>query len=252
MRVFIGTSGWLYEDWDGRFYPQKLGDKDKLPYFAQHFKTVEINSTFYHVPLAKSVQHWYDVTPDDFVFSIKLNQYITHSKRLMPDKTTQAAVQAFYERIMVLKDKLGAVLVQLPPSMQCNIERLNFLLDSTKEFEKRNDIVLPLAFEFRHASWFNPEVFDVLNSARAMVVNNDSPNRWPATVATTGNAMYIRFHGSKQLYRSSYSDEEFQTWARRIHKQRPKTVFAYFNNDYNAVAIENAKRFADLLATPSA
>lgn len=247
MRAFIGTSGWLYQDWDKRFYPEELPDVEKLPYFAEYFKTVEINSTFYHLPLEKSVRHWRDATPKGFLFSVKMSQYVTHSKRLMPDNVTASAIRLFYGRIRLLGPKLGVVLIQLPPGMGVDLERLQFLVEITKQCEQTYDIALPLAIEFRHASWFTSEVFKLLSKSGMMVVNNDSPNRWPATTEVTGAQMYIRFHGSRQLYRSSYTNEELAVWAKRIQHQKPKAVFAYFNNDYNAVAVENAQRFNSML-----
>lgn len=240
MHVMIGTSGWLYNDWAGRFYPEGMKDADKLPYFAQHFSTVEINSTFYHMPLAKSVEHWFDITPSDFVFTIKMNRFATHTKHLVVDADTDETLETFFERIHVLKQKLGMVLVQLPPSMRVDTYRLEHLSDKAREAEKKYDMRFPLALEFRHATWFNDQVFGLMRERNITHVINDSPNRWPAAKVITSDTVYVRFHGNKRLYRSSYSDEELAEWAEYIQKSGAHAAFAYFNNDYDATAVRNA------------
>src|SRR4051794_25671650 len=127
MKLLIGTSGWMYKDWDGRFYPEDVKDPDKLPYFAKHFSTVEINSTFYHLPLETSVQRWYDITPKNFVFTVKLSRYLTHTKRLVPDDTFDESLREFFVRAKPLREKLGVVLAQLPAGFRADQPRLEHL-----------------------------------------------------------------------------------------------------------------------------
>lgn len=247
MKIMVGTSGWLYRDWDGPFYPKELKDADKLPFYAQQFSTVEINSTFYHMPLAKSAAHWQEITPDNFVFTVKMNRYATHTKHLVVDDDTSDTLDTFFERVHVLGDKLGMILVQLPPSMRTDTYRLEHLSNKALEAGKRYAMRFPLALEFRHASWLTEEVFSLMRDRGMTHVINDSPNRWPAAKVITGDIAYVRFHGNKRLYRSSYTDEELQSWADYIVEQKPKQIFAYFNNDYDATAVRNAKTLQKFL-----
>jgi uncharacterized protein YecE (DUF72 family) len=248
MKLYIGTSGWMYKDWNGKFYPKELKSNDQLPYYAKHFKTVEVNSTFYHMPQAKSVQRWYDVTPADFVFTIKLSRYLTHTKRLVPDEPFDDYLREFMERLQPLNQKLGVILVQLPPSLRRDHTRLKYLARLLNKHAEKLSLNFVTAIEFRHASWFTPEVFYLLNQLDISNVIIDSPGRWPANTQITGSAAYIRFHGGKDLYRSSYSDDELKKWADFIKTKAAKyqQVYVYFNNDYNAVAVANAKTLIKL------
>jgi uncharacterized protein YecE (DUF72 family) len=240
----IGTSGWMYRDWNDKFYPADVKGKKQLAYFATQFSTVEINSTFYHMPRESSVQNWYDTVPEDFVFAIKLNRYLTHTKRLLCDEDFQASLLQFFTSIAHLKEKLGVVLVQLPPSMRSdNLPRIAEFAVAVKQMERQFDLKIPLAIEFRHASWFTEETRELLRSLHIAQVIIDSPGRWPADKSITTDFSYIRFHGSTKLYSSSYTDEELDSWVQFIQEagQGCKQVFAYFNNDFGAVAIPNAR-----------
>jgi uncharacterized protein YecE (DUF72 family) len=247
MQKYIGTSGWLYKDWTGRFYPETVAEADKLTYFAEHFSTVEVNSTFYHMPLAKSVERWFDVTPMDFTFTLKMNRYATHTKHLVADSDTNDTLALFFERAALLKQKLGMILVQLPPSMRVAPDRIINVARQASMAEKKYGMQFPLAIEFRHASWFTDEVFAMMRAHNVTHVINDSPNRWPAAKKVTSDTMYIRFHGNKRLYRSSYSGSELEQWAVYIRKSEVHTIFAYFNNDYDATAVRNARTLQEKL-----
>ncbi|MDB5183139.1 MAG: hypothetical protein JWO47_923 [Candidatus Saccharibacteria bacterium] len=248
-QVIVGTSGWQYGHWNGKFYPDKMKAKDKLAYFAEHFHSVEINSTFYHVPLESSVQNWYDGVPADFKYVIKLNRFLTHTKRLTSDEQFSESLHDFFRRISLLKEKLAAVLVQLPPSMKADNNRLEFVAVEVEKYEKEFGVRFPLAFECRNISWFNQGTFDLMKRYNIANVINDSPNRWPASTQVTADFAYIRFHGNKQLYRSSYSDEELKDWAGFIKTEckNCKTVYCYFNNDFGGAAIDNAQTLAHLV-----
>jgi uncharacterized protein YecE (DUF72 family) len=249
MQLYVGTSGWIYSDWVGPFYPEKLKQLDKLAFYAKEFQTVEINSTFYHMPQEVSVQRWAQVVPKDFCFAIKLNRYLTHTKHLVADDDFDETLQDFLRRIHHLGDKLGIVLVQLPPSMKIDLSRLEHLARQRDKAEKHYNMRFPIAVEFRNDSWFTNEVFACLNRCNFATVNNDSPNRWPATRRITGDTAYIRMHGSKRLYHSSYTDTELRTWAKFIKTDcaNCKTVYVYFNNDYNATAVANARSLLRIL-----
>lgn len=238
--MLVGTSGWLYKDWIRRFYPEDIKDSDKLPYFASQFPTVEVNSTFYRMPTVKSVQRWHDVTPETFVFSVKLNRYLTQTKHLLPDDEFDGTLHEFFGRVKYLDKKLGAILVQLPPSMACSLDRIDHLIRRTNQAEQKYGMAFPLAIEFRHKSWFNPDTFTALRQARVAHVIADSPGRWPSSKDVTADWIYIRFHGNKRLYRSSYTHAELAWWAEFIRASGCKQVFAYFNNDHAAVAVDNA------------
>lgn len=248
-RFLIGTSGWMYRDWNGVFYPDSITGTAQLPYYSQHFPTVEINSTFYHMPKAATAAHWREVTPANFCFSIKMNRYITHTKRLILDDDSQKSLSDFVAAISELREKLGIVLVQLPPSLRCDVERLDLFIAACKQEAKKHRVTMELALEFRHASWFTKEVHALLKKHGVAQVINDSPKRWPAEKAVPSDIAYIRFHGNKQLYRSSYTDDELAEWANfmRTVCRKCKTVFAYFNNDYHAVAVANAQALTDTI-----
>lgn len=247
MQIYIGTSGWLYKDWAKRFYPENVKDIDKLAYFAKHFPTVEINSPFYRLPSETSVQRWYKVTPPNFTFAVKLNRYLTHIKRLLPDDEFDETLHEYFVRVHHLKDKLGVVLVQLPPSLQPEVSRIEHLAIKIQQFEKEFKQRFPLAIELRNSH--TPELFVAFRAHNIANVVIDSPNRWPASQEITSDLVYIRFHGSRRLYRSSYTDKELKQWAKFIIEKcaNCKQVFAYFNNDHAAVAIDNVRTLAELL-----
>jgi uncharacterized protein YecE (DUF72 family) len=237
MKLYIGTSGWMYKDWNGLFYPKELKSADQLPYYAGHFKTVEINSTFYHMPQAKSVQRWYDVTPKDFVFTIKLSRYLTHTKRLAIDEEFDDYLREFMERIKPLKQKLAVILIQLPPSLKCEEDRLEHCAKKLREFEKKFKLKFSVAIEFRHKSWFTPEIFQNLDKLNVANVIIDSPGRWPANTEI-------------KLYASSYPDKELKKWADFIKTKtaRCKYTFVYFNNDFHGFALDNARTLKNLVS----
>lgn len=253
MQLHIGTSGWIYRDWIGPFYPTNMKASDKLAFYAGQFQTVEINSTFYRVPTASTVRRWHDMAPKGFKYAVKLNRYLTHTKHLLPDKEFDTALGEFFDLLSLLKGRLGVVLVQLPPSMKLDPARITHLHQLVQKFEKQHRMKFPLAIEFRNKSWFTPEIFKLLHKLHIATVIIDSPGRWPATQTITGGMAYIRLHGHTQLYRSSYSDPELADWLAYLKREGEakgcKQAFIYFNNDYNGVAIENARTMLQLHAT---
>jgi uncharacterized protein YecE (DUF72 family) len=230
--VRIGCSGWNYKSWKDEFYegkPTRLW----LEHYARCFDTVEVNNTFYRLPLASSVARWVEQTPPDFLFTVKASRYLTHIKRLtdMDD-----GVRRFYERIepLVRSPKLGPILWQLPPTFRRSDDRLAFALERLPETRH--------AFEFRHASWFAEPVYELLRSYGAALVIGDRPEvkRFQAHVFTAPWTL-VRFHYGSRGRRGNYSERELEEWAQRFERwSREVEILAYFNNDWEGFAVRNA------------
>jgi uncharacterized protein YecE (DUF72 family) len=251
-KLFIGTSGWVYGHWDGIFYPEDLPSKDRLKYFSKHFKTSEVNCSFYHLPRLSTYQNWYLLTPEDFLFAVKANRFITHIKRL---KGVKEVWKTFIENALNLKEKLGPILFQLPPSFRVNeteIKRLEDFLKLIAKNPKRKHSAsyeagrLHYAFEFRHQSWSDKKVYDLLKKYKVAWVIADSPS-YPKTEAITCDFVYIRMHGSKVLFTSNYTKKELEGLAQKIKKWlKNYDVYVYFNNDAMGYAVKNAKELIKL------
>ncbi len=230
--IRIGTSGWHYADWQGRFYPEKLPKSKWFEFYAKDFDTVEINNTFYHQPKEQTFQNWRKQAPKDFLFTVKANRFITHIKRL---KEPEEPLERFFKGALLLKENLGPILYQLPPGLHKDLDRL---LSFLKILPKR----LIAVFEFRHESWFSEDTYDLLREFNAgFCIHDMSGMKVPRVV--TCDVIYVRFHGPTGRYQGNYSKAALQEWARWIteHLKGKKAIFAYFNNDYNAYAINNAK-----------
>jgi uncharacterized protein YecE (DUF72 family) len=230
--IRIGTSGWHYEDWSGRFYPADLTKSKWFEYYSGHFDTVEVNNTFYHLPKEKTFENWRKQAPKNFLFTVKASRYITHIKRL---NDPQEPLERFFKRAALLKEHLGPVLYQLPPSFHKDLDRLkDFLLALPK---KRVAI-----FEFRHESWFCDDTYNLLKKFNAAFCVHDLVGI-PTPRVITSDIIYIRFHGPTGKYAGNYSKSSLQNWAKWIkdNLKGKKAFYAYFNNDYNAYAIKNSK-----------
>ena len=202
---YVGTSGWHYDHWQRRFYPEGLSRAKWLEFYAASFGTVELNNSFYRLPSETAFAHWYDLSPANFTFAVKVSRFITHIKRL---KNADEAVENFVARARFLGEKLGPLLYQLPPSMHRNDEVLeSFLADLPKGMKH--------VLEFRHQSWFDENVFEVLHKYNVGFCVFDMPSVKCPLIATADFA-YIRFHGSSGLYSSCYSDEELADWAKKL------------------------------------
>ena len=247
--IHIGTSGWSYSDWsDGVFYPKDLREKDWLKFYSQYFKTVEINATFYHQMSVKAYKNWYKTAPKDFVFAVKISRFLTHVKKLNEPKEPW---QRFINNAKYLKEKLGPILVQLPPNFKANIVKLENLL---KVIPKKYQVAL----EVRDESWFCDEIYEILKKYNSALVFADS-QEWPAYAkATAGKPankmitadfLYIRMHGPGDLYGSKYTTRQLQKLAGRIKEwgRKVKQVYVYFNNDTSGYAVENARELKRLL-----
>ena len=240
MRYHIGTSGWHYEHWRGRFYPEQLPKAKWLGFYADHFTTVEVNNSFYRLPSENAFANWYGNSPASFIFAVKVSRFITHIKRL---KNTEEAVEKFISRAKLLKDKLGPMLYQLPPNMHRSDEVLKAFLSTLPQGFKH-------VFEFRHQSWFEDRVLETLHKYNVGFCVFDMPYLDCPLVATADFA-YVRFHGSTELYSSCYSDEELAHWAKKLKDLATnlKEVYIYFNNDAGAFAIKNAVTLGNYLET---
>jgi uncharacterized protein YecE (DUF72 family) len=231
--VRIGCSGWNYPHWRERVYPKGLPQRRWLECYATLFDTVEVNNTFYRLPKPTSVTGWVERTPVEFVFAVKASRYLTHLKRLTD---LDRGVERFYESIEPLADskKLGPVLWQLPGNFRRDDERLGAALER-----------LPAGrhcFEFRHASWFTPEVYELLRARDAALVIGDDPKRPFQTHELTADWTFIRFHRGHRGRNGNYSERELEEWKRRIAAWRAEVeVYAYFNNDWEGYAVRNAQ-----------
>ena len=239
LQYYIGTSGWHYEHWWHRFYPRELAKAKWLEFYAAHFTTVELNNSFYRLPSEAAFATWRKSSPESFVFAVKVSRFITHIKRL---KDSGEAVTTFLGRARVLEEKLGPLLYQLPPNMHRDDERLRSFLSILPEGMKH-------VVEFRHQSWLEEGVFEILRKHNVGFCVFDMPTISCPVVATADFA-YIRFHGSSELYSSCYTDAELADWAEKLTSLASslKAVYIYFNNDAEAFAIRNAMTLRSYLA----
>jgi uncharacterized protein YecE (DUF72 family) len=233
---YIGTSGWHYDHCRGDFYPVGLAKTGWLGFYASQFPTVELNNSFYQLPSEKAFASWKNATPPGFVFSVKVNRFITHIKRL---RETGEATAKSISRARILGDRLGPLLYQLPPSMKYDAGVLEDFL-KTLSSDCRH------VFEFRHISWFNPGTYELLDKYHSGFCVYDMPGLVTPAMVTSDFA-YVRFHGNRELYISGYSDEEMGEWAGKIKSLAVNTVYIYFNNDAGGFAIKNALKLASLL-----
>jgi uncharacterized protein YecE (DUF72 family) len=242
--VRVGCSGWNYDDWRGRLYPEGLGKSRWLSRYAERFDTVEVNSTFYRLASRDAVARWVEQTPDGFLFAAKASRYLTHVRRL---REIGQGIERYYERIepLVRSGKLGPLVWQLPP----NFQRDDAVLKATlRELPPGRH-----CFEFRHESWFQPEVYELLGRQGAALVIGDHP-RWPfqARELTTDWTL-VRLHHGRRGRRGNYSQRELDTWGRRIAAWRSRAeVFVYLNNDWEGFALDNALSLKRRLTRPPA
>jgi uncharacterized protein YecE (DUF72 family) len=238
---FIGTSGYNYKDWKEIFYPKGLSQKKWLAYYAQTYNTVEINATFYRYFAPTVFARWRDETPDDFRFTIKGPREISHIKRL---NDIDDELARFLDSIQPLQSKLALLLWQFPPSFKYDADDVK---ENFTRFIKRLPQTIKHVVEFRHQSWFNAELYALLNTHNVGFVMNDS-SRFQAAEMVTGDFAYIRFHGPTKLYASLYSIEELEVWAKKILSWlKQHDVYIYFNNDYGGRALQNSMELRKLL-----
>jgi uncharacterized protein YecE (DUF72 family) len=232
MKWIIGCSGFSYKTWKHLFYPDKLPSTKWFEFYCEHFKTVELNVTFYRFPTPATLAGWYKRSPKDFLFSVKAPRAITHYKQLIDCKRM---LNDFYSTCSKgLKEKLGPVLFQFPGRFKYTEERLQRILDNL-------DPTFTNVVEFRHNSWWNEEVYTRLKNKRIIFCSQSHPEL-PDDVVGKGSQVYYRFHGVPQLYFSLYSEEALKKIADEITAVKGiKKAWCYFNNDVNTAAVQNGK-----------
>ena len=232
MKLYVGTSGYAYKEWKGNFYPKDLPAKAMLRYYGAHFRTLEINNTFYRMPTAALLQAWADEVPADFRFVLKAPQRITHLARLQDAGETVATL---LDVAATLQQRLGALLFQLPPNLKKDVPRLRAFL-----------ALLPaephVAFEFRHASWFDDEVFSLLHNHQAALCIADAEGDLDVPVVATTDWGYLR------LRRPDYDDAALQVWAQRLRQQDWQDAFVFFKHEDAGRGPQLAARFIELAA----
>ena len=230
-RLRIGCSGWNYKSWKGRFYPAGLASSKWLDYYTGQFDTVELNNSFYRLPEAATFARWRDQVPEDFVFAVKASRFLTHMKRL---RDPEEPIRRLFSHAQALGPKLGPVLYQLPGSFTVDLPRLDaFLTALPRDIQH--------VVEFRHPSWYVDEVFACLERQRVALCLHDKSGS-EITSSPVGPFVYVRFHGTTGDYHGSYPDAVLSNWAIRLasHWREGRDVYAYFNNDPEAIATRNA------------
>ena len=239
-QYYIGCSGWNYKHWKGLFYPETIPQYRWLQYYASIFTTVEINATFYRQFKDATYTSWYNRVNNEFCYSLKLSRYITHVKRLLHGED---AIQRCVTSASLLKDKLGVIVIQLPPSLKFDEQLVgDFLLLLPSNYR--------YAIEARHGSWLCDSCFSLLQQHNIAWCIADTASRYPYHEVVTANFVYIRLHGSKKLYASEYTMQELEEWANKIIAW-DKITYCYFDNDVNAYAVFNALSLKRLLHVTS-
>jgi uncharacterized protein YecE (DUF72 family) len=232
MKSWIGTSGFQYAEWKGKFYPEDLPAAKMLPFYAEHLTTTEINYTFHRIPAAKTIENWCKLTPATFRFGLKAPQRITHWSKLRDCGDT---VRYFCEVISGLGDRLGPILFQLPPTLKKDADVLSAFLRELPS-------AMRSAFEFRHESWFDDEIFDLLKSNKAALCIADMENLATPKIATTD-------WGYLRLRREDYAKIDIERWAEfvREQKERWSDAFIYFKHEEAGIGPKLAREMKELL-----
>lgn len=239
--LHIGTSGWSYR-WQEVLYPAELKSADFLAYYANHFNATEINSSFYHFTMAKTIEKWLAQTPPHFKFAPKLNQEITHKRKF---QDIEEPLEKFMGRYLQMGNRLGPVLVQIAGSF-----RYDRLIAETFYRTLRERYPQQVfALEARHVSWFTEESLDLLREYDITTVIASAGKRFPGTEATTTNTAYLRLHGDEKLYASSYTDEQLEHYAYMIKDwlEDGKEVWVFLNNTIVGHAVTNANTLRSLI-----
>jgi uncharacterized protein YecE (DUF72 family) len=238
-RLLIGTSGWSYPSWRGPFFPPDLPQRLQLEFYAQRFPTVELNGVFYRTPTIAAVRDWAEQTPSSFVFAWKASRFITHWKHL--SDTARSSLALLESRLRLLGRKVGPVLFQLPPQFKKNRERL-------ASFFKLASPNRTYAFEFRHPSWYDDDILDLLRDndvALCISDHHDAPSPW----TVTARHVYLRGHGPGGRYFGHYPLATLQSWALKLERLRNTghMIYVYFDNDEKSAAPRDALRLRKML-----
>ncbi|MCI0362579.1 MAG: DUF72 domain-containing protein [Phycisphaerales bacterium] len=230
MTLYVGTSGYSYKEWKGNFYPEDLSAKKMLSYYAQRFRTVEMNNTFYRMPKTSVVEAWAAEVPADFKFVLKASQRITHFQRL---KDCADTVSYLLDVAGTLQERLGPLLFQLPPNLKKDAPRL-------REFLKMLPLHRRAAFEFRHQSWFDEETFGILRDHKATLCIAEAENNLEIPFVSTADWGYLR------LRKPDYGDAELESWVKQVQQQNWSDAFVFFKHEDEGKGPEMAKRFLEL------
>jgi uncharacterized protein YecE (DUF72 family) len=231
MNLYVSTSGYAYKEWKGPFYPEDLPEKQMLHFYGENFRSVEINNTFYRMPKKEVLQAWASEVPSDFKFVLKASQRITHQQRL---KDAKDSVYYLFDVSEVLGERLGPMLFQLPPYMSKDLPRLREFLALLPSHRRA-------AFEFRHQSWFDAEVFTALREHQAALCIAEAENDLQIPFEATANWGYLR------LRRPDYGDAELKTWGQRVLQQNWQDAFIFFKHEDEGKGPQMAKRFLELV-----
>ena len=236
MALVVGTSGWQYSSWRGRFYPRALPQRAWLARYADGFACVEVNNTFYNLPSAATFQRWAEQTPADFRFVLKLSRYLTHVRRL---REPADPIRLFLERAAPLEAKTGPLLLQLPPTMRCDVGLLESALAAFPHGRR-------VAVEFRHRSWYTDEVARCLRDHDAALCLTDRLGRAQQPLWRTSTWGFVRLHEGRATPRPCYGDAALRSWVGRVSElwRGDDDVFVFFNNDPGGCAVRDAVRFA--------
>ena len=243
--LHIGTSGWSYNEWAGVFYPS--ASTNKLSFYSKVYKTAEVDSSFYAFPSKGLAVGWARYTPEDFLFSVKLPQLLTHEKKLDLSKGVEADLVRFLGLLkpLITTGKLGPILIQLPPSYSFQSD-----FGKLKQFLEVAPVDVRFAVEFRHPSWLKEEVWSFLRGRNVANVIVDEPLLPPDTVVTADFA-FIRWHGhgTRPWYNYRYSEKELEGWVPKVKEvaSRVTKTFGYFNNHFKGFAVENSLRMMEML-----
>ena len=232
MKLHVGTSGYSYKEWKGNFYPEDLPAKEMLSYYSRRLPAVEINNTFYRLPQPSMMENWKAQVPARFRFSIKATQRITHIKRL---KNAADETNYLLETASLLEQRLGVVLFQLPPNFKKDTERLRGFLDLLKPD-------LRTAFEFRHETWFDDEIFGLLRDKDCALVVSDTDEKPLSEIISTARWGYLR------LRRTSYDESDLAEWMKRVQDQKWKDAFVFFKHEDEGTGPKLAAQFLELAA----
>ena len=238
MKWNIGCSGFHYKHWKGTFYPEELPQSRWFQHYCTFFNTIELNVTFYRFPRVHVLRNWYQKSPPNFFFAVKAPRAITHFKQFTG---TASMMSDFYQAsIEGLGEKLGCFLFQLPPRLPYSEARLEkILLSLNKDYKN--------VLEFRHPSWWNPEVYQKLSLHGVSFCGMSHPSL-PADLVVNAPLVYYRLHGAEGLYSSSYSDEQLSSLAQMVQASpEADSCYIYFNNDVNSYAAYNAQRLTEII-----
>jgi uncharacterized protein YecE (DUF72 family) len=230
MKIYVGTSGYRYKEWKGKFYPEKIPPKEMLRFYSERLRAVEINNTFYHMPTEGVLASWAEQVPDDFIFAFKAPQVITHLKRL---RNAGGETEYLFRTLSVLDKKLGPVLFQFPGSFHADYPAMKEFLDLVPDN-------ISCAFEFRHPSWLDGETPELLRKRGYSLCTADTDEDPANDIISTATWGYLR------LRRSDYTDAGLSQWMERVRSQKWKKAFVFFKHEEGAKGPEMAVRFHEL------